>query len=153
MPAKRRKRGDGKGVAEREFAPSGEELRIPILSAEDILSARLKGRALAHRLGLTGSNQTIVATAISELARNILQYARRGEVLVGIVESNGRTGISVVARDDGPGIPNVDRALQIGFSTSGSLGMGLPGVRRLMDSFRIESRTGKGTTVMVRKWK
>jgi len=153
MTTDRRARRGGKRVPERDPHVLRDESRIPIQSTMDILSARQEGRALAHRLGLSGSNQTIIATAISELARNILLYAKRGEVRVGIVESNGREGILVVASDAGPGIADLERALQMGFSTSGSLGLGLPGVRRLMDEFRIESRAGKGTTVTARKWK
>jgi len=127
--------------------------RVPIDSDHDIVTARQRGRALAQQIGFSNSNLTLVATAISELARNILLYAKKGELTLGIVEDNGRQGLTVVASDQGPGIRDVDRAMDVGFSTSGSLGLGLPGVRRLMDEFEIVSRIGKGTTVTARKWK
>ena len=129
------------------------EHRVPIESDRDILSARTQGRALAQQLGLPNGDLTLVATAISELARNIILYARRGEIVLSLVQNDGREGLAVVARDQGPGIPDIGRALDVGYSTSGSLGLGLPGVRRLMDDFQIESLTGKGTTVRATKWK
>jgi serine/threonine-protein kinase RsbT len=130
-----------------------EERRVTIESDRDILSARTHGRALAQQLGLPNGDLTLVATAISELARNIILYARRGEIVLGVIQKNGREGLAVVASDRGPGIPDVGRALDVGFSTSGSLGLGLPGVRRLMDDFEIVSRVGQGTTVRATKWK
>lgn len=130
-----------------------ETARVTVRSDLDILTARQEGRALAQSLGLSNSTLTAIATVISELTRNILLYAKRGELIVGVVENNGRQGISVVARDDGPGIPDIQRAMQLGYSTSGSLGLGLPGVRRLMDDFEIVSEVGKGTTITVRKWR
>lgn len=130
-----------------------ETARVIVSSDLDILTARQEGRALAQSLGLSNSTLTAIATVISELTRNILLYAKRGELIVGVVENNGRQGISVVARDDGPGIPDIQRAMQLGYSTSGSLGLGLPGVRRLMDDFEIVSEVGKGTTITVRKWR
>jgi serine/threonine-protein kinase RsbT len=130
-----------------------DESRLPIQSDLDIVVARQRGRALAQRLGFSDSSLTMIATAISELARNILLYAKRGEMTVGVVEDNGLKGITVVAKDEGPGIRDVDRAMEVGYSTSGSLGLGLPGVRRLMDEFEIVSRPGRGTTITARKWK
>ncbi len=130
-----------------------DETRVPIDSDHDIVTARQRGRALAQQIGFSNSNLTLVATAISELARNILLYAKKGELTLGIVEDDGRQGLTVVASDQGPGIRDVDRAMEVGYSTSGSLGLGLPGVRRLMDEFEIVSRIGKGTTVTARKWK
>jgi serine/threonine-protein kinase RsbT len=94
----------------------------------------------------------VIATAISELARNILEYAERGEISMAAVHNHTAKGIWVVARDEGPGIDNVEFALKDGFSTSGGLGLGLPGVRRLMDHFEIETRAGGGTAVRVTKW-
>jgi serine/threonine-protein kinase RsbT len=129
------------------------EIRIAINSDSDIVTARKRGREMASRLGFTSTDSTLIATAISELARNILLYAHQGEIGVTIVEGTDRRGVRVVARDDGPGIPDVERALQEGFSTSRSLGMGLSGVRRLMDDFQIVSEPGRGTTVIVKKWK
>lgn len=130
-----------------------EETRVSIQSDHDIVTARQRGRTLAQQLGFSNSNLTVIATAISELARNILLYAKKGELTLGIIENNGRQGLSVVARDQGPGIPDINRAMDVGYSTSGSLGLGLPGVRRLMDDFEIVSRVGKGTTVTTAKWK
>jgi serine/threonine-protein kinase RsbT len=108
---------------------------------------------MAKELGFSASDATLLATAISELARNIVSYARRGEIILRATNNCERSGVMVVARDDGPGIPSIDLALQDGYSTSGSLGLGLPGVRRLVDEFEIVSAVGSGTTVTVRKWK
>jgi serine/threonine-protein kinase RsbT len=130
-----------------------EEIRVAIKSDQDIVLARQKGRALAAALGFSAVDATLIATAISELARNIVVYARRGEVTLQAVRGTNRKGILIVASDDGPGIPDVRQALRDGFSTSGSLGLGLPGVRRLMDEFEITSQPGQGTTVAARKWK
>jgi serine/threonine-protein kinase RsbT len=129
------------------------EIRVAINSDQDIVTARQKGRALATELGFATGDATLIATAISELARNIVSYARRGEITLKIVDGSGRQGILVIASDDGPGIPDVRQALRDGFSTSGSLGLGLPGVRRLMDEFEITSQPGRGTIVVVKKWK
>jgi serine/threonine-protein kinase RsbT len=129
------------------------EIRVAINSDQDIVTARQKGRALATGLGFATGDATLIATAISELARNIVSYARRGEITLKIVDGPGRQGISVIASDDGPGIPDIRQALRDGFSTSGSLGLGLPGVRRLMDEFEITSQPGRGTIVAVKKWK
>jgi serine/threonine-protein kinase RsbT len=130
------------------------EVRIPVASDADIVVARQKGRALASELGFSITDATFIATAISELARNIVAYAKRGEISVGVLENSAKEqrGLQVIARDEGPGITNVPRALQDGNSTSGTLGLGLPGVRRLMDEFEITSQVGKGTTVSVKKW-
>jgi serine/threonine-protein kinase RsbT len=129
-----------------------EEVRVAIAHEADIVAARQAGRELATRAGFSGSSLTVIATAISEVARNIVSYAGRGEVVVSIVEDGQRRGISVVARDDGPGIADIPQAMRDGFSTGGSLGLGLPGARRLMDDFEIASQLGRGTTVMMRKW-
>jgi serine/threonine-protein kinase RsbT len=130
-----------------------DEMRVPIHSDLDILSARQKGRTLASEMGFSTGNLTLIATAISELARNIVLYARRGEIVLSRIEEDGRMGIAVTARDEGPGIPDIGLAMQSGYSTSGSLGLGLPGVRRLMDEFGIDSSPGKGTIVTAKKWR
>ena len=135
------------------FALIADEVRVAIDRDVDIVSARQKGRELASHCGLPPTDLAVVATAISELARNIVRYAVRGEIILRLVDDHGKRGIEVVAADDGPGIPDVSLAMQDGYSTSGSLGLGLPGVRRLMDEFEITSDFGKGTTVTVRKWK
>jgi serine/threonine-protein kinase RsbT len=126
---------------------------VAINSDQDIILARQKGRALAAELGFAASDATLIATAISELARNIVSYARRGEIVLKVVNGANQQGLSIIASDRGPGIPDIRQALRDGFSTSGSLGMGLPGVRRLMDEFEITSQPGRGTTVAVKKWK
>jgi serine/threonine-protein kinase RsbT len=128
------------------------ELRVPIQSDIDIVAARQAGRRLASGLEFTPSDLTVIASAISEIARNIVEYAKTGEMEMRLTDRNGRKGITVVARDRGPGIRDVAQALQDGYSTSGSLGLGLPGARRLMDEFEIASEPGKGTTVTMRKW-
>jgi serine/threonine-protein kinase RsbT len=128
-------------------------LDVAIFSDADIVLARQKARQLASELGFSVTELAVIATAVSELARNIVLYARRGEVLLKLVEQGGRRGIVVTARDDGPGIADVARAMQSGYSTSGSLGLGLPGVKRLMDDFELVTEMGKGTVITVRKWK
>ena len=128
------------------------EIRVAIHSDQDIVGARQKGRALAAQLGFSAAEATLIATAISELARNIITYARKGEIKLQAIENSARPGIVVTASDEGPGIPDIQQALRDGFSTSGSLGLGLPGVRRLMDEFQISSQAGRGTTVTVKKW-
>ncbi len=119
----------------------------------DLVIARREGRAMAEQLGLSSSEATLVATAISELARNIVNYAKRGEIHLGLISNGTKRGLSVVARDQGPGIADIRLALQAGYSTSGGLGLGLPGVRRIMDEFDIASEPGRGTTITVIKWK
>lgn len=128
------------------------EMTIPIGSEVDIVIARQRGRALAAECGISGSDLTIVATAISEVARNIVHYAKQGEIILRPIAQGGRRGIVIIARDDGPGIPDVALALKDGYSTTHSLGLGLPGARRLMDEFEIASEVGKGTTVTMKKW-
>jgi len=132
---------------------SEKEVRVPVSSDFDLVTARREGRAMAEQLGFSASEATLVATAISELARNIVNYARKGEIHVALVNDGGRRGISVVARDHGPGIADIKLAVQSGYSTSGGLGLGLPGVRRIMDEFDIVSEPGLGTTITVTKWK
>jgi serine/threonine-protein kinase RsbT len=128
------------------------EVRIPINSDQDIVTARQQGRGLATKLGFNGSDLTVIATAISEVARNIVEFAGHGEIVLTPIHQSHKKGVMVVARDEGPGIPNINLALQDGFSTTASLGLGLPGSRRLMDEFTIVSAVGKGTTVTMKKW-
>src|SRR5262245_43947139 len=129
-----------------------DEARILIRSDPDIVTARQRGRALAAQLAMSSSDLTFISAAISEVARNILTYARRGEIEVSLFQDGDRRGIIVIARDEGPGIPDIERAMQDGFSTGQGLGLGLPGARRLMDEFEIVSEVSKGTTVTMRKW-
>ncbi len=128
------------------------EVRVPINSGADILTARLEGRQLASQAGFNNSDLTVIATAISEVARNIVQYARTGEIILGVVQDGNKRGLRVEARDDGPGIPNIELAMQDGYSTGGGLGLGLPGTRRLMDELQVDSKVGRGTTVVATKW-
>jgi serine/threonine-protein kinase RsbT len=126
---------------------------VPVASVNDIVTARLQGRGLAQQLGFSPGEATLVATAISELARNIVQYAGKGDIELRTVNNGNRRGIVVVARDRGPGIADVRLAVQSGYSTSGGLGMGLPGVRRIVDDFQIVSDRQLGTTITVTKWR
>ena len=127
--------------------------RIAIESDSDVVTARQRARELAAELELSSTDQTLLATAISEVARNITTYAVRGEVLLSIVRDNGgREGIRVVARDEGPGIEDLELALQDGYTSGGGLGLGLPGARRLVDEFEIQSAPSAGTTVTLVKW-
>jgi serine/threonine-protein kinase RsbT len=129
-----------------------DDVIIPIQREADIVLARQRGRELASSVGFLSTDQTLIATAISEVARNILVYAKEGEIELGRDDDGQRTGIRVVARDEGPGIPDVELAMRKGFSTQRSLGLGLPGARRLMDEFEIDSAPGKGTRITMRKW-
>ena len=128
------------------------EMRVPIEHESDIVAARREGRNLASGLGFSNGELALIATAISEIARNIVVYAKRGEILLGIVDGPGRRGIRVVAKDNGPGIVDLDLAMRDGYSTSKGLGLGLPGAKRLMDDFHIASVVGQGTTVTMTKW-
>ena len=129
-----------------------EETHVAIDRDGDIVTARQKARELATQVGFSGSDLTIIATAISEVARNIVVYAIRGEIVLSATLQGSRRGVLVVARDQGPGISDVARAMCDGFSTGNSLGLGLPGAKRLMDEFEITSEVGKGTTITMRKW-
>ena len=131
----------------------GDEICVQIKSEMDIVAARQEGRKLAAQLGFSGVDLTLIATAISEMARNIAVYAGEGEIVLDRIQDGSKQGILVVARDEGPGIPDVERAMQDGFSTGQSLGLGLPGARRLMDELEVASQAGKGTSVTMKKWK
>ncbi|HEX6336392.1 MAG TPA: ATP-binding protein [Jiangellaceae bacterium] len=124
---------------------------VPIGCADDIVIAREAGRDLAGRLGFSLTDVTMIATAISEVARNMTSYAGKGELRLYVDSRNRRSVLVVEAVDQGPGIEQIERALEDGYSTSGGLGLGLPGARRLMDEFEIRSN-GHGTTVVMRKW-
>ena len=134
--------------------PSGSaRITVPIASDLDIVTARQRGRLLAEELGYPATQAMLIATAISELARNIALYATRGEIVLAIANEGPRTGIVVTARDQGPGITDIPHAIAREQSPSGSLRFGLAGVRRLMDAFEISSQPGQGTTVTVTSWK
>ena len=125
---------------------------VPIDSEGAIVNVRQRGRALAGELGFSMGDTVLITTAISEIARNILTYAGSGEMLLSPVQDGRRRGILVVGRDEGPGIENIELAMRDGYSTGRSLGLGLPGSRRLMDEFQIVSEVGKGTEVTMKKW-
>jgi serine/threonine-protein kinase RsbT len=132
--------------------PLAADVRVPIRSDGDVVTARQEARSMGADLGFSSTDLTLLATAISELARNITTYAGEGEVSLRVVERAGRSGIEVVARDDGPGIEDVERAMQDGFTTGNGLGLGLPGTRRLVDDFDLRTAPGAGTTVRLVKW-
>ncbi len=136
-----------------ETPGSDDLIRIRIRQDTDILLACQKGRALAARLNFSGNDQVVVVIAISEVARNILEHAGQGEVALGAIERDGREGIIVIAGDEGPGISDIEQALQDGYSTGKGLGLGLSGAKRLMDEFEITSEVDAGTTITMRKWR
>lgn len=129
-----------------------ERILVPIRDELDIVRARQEGRQMAKNMGFGAVDLARIATAISELARNIYTYAQAGEIQLEEVEKGNRRGIQVMAVDQGPGIPNVEEAMRDGFTTSNGLGAGLPGTRRLVDEFEIESHVRQGTRVTIRKW-
>ena len=129
------------------------EIRLSIETDADLVIARAEGRALAQRLGFRPPDPTLIATAISELARNLVVHVGHGEIILRPLLDDRRYGVLVIVRDEGEGIPDVDAALGLGHASRGGLGLGLPGARRLMDEFEIESELGKGTTVTMRKWR
>lgn len=128
------------------------ETKVAIAHERDVVAARQKGRELAALAGFRPTDQTLIATAISEIARNIVVYAREGEVMFRVIANEGRRGLLVVASDHGPGIADTALAMRDGYSTGKSLGVGLPGARRLMDEFELSSVVGQGTTVTMKKW-
>jgi anti-sigma regulatory factor (Ser/Thr protein kinase) len=130
-----------------------DEIRVPIDSDSDMVPARAQGRALATKLGFSRTDATLIATAISEIARNIVVHVGRGEIVLQALYEDHRYGLLVVAEDAGPGIRDIDAALDHGFASAKGLGLGLPGARRLMDEFHIASEPGKGTTVTMKKWR
>ena len=130
-----------------------DEIHVPVASDEDMLPARAQGRALALKLGFSRTDATLIATAISEIARNIVVHVGKGEISMKPVREEARYGLVVVATDAGPGIADLEAALQNGFASRGGLGLGLPGARRLMDDFEVQSERGKGTTITMTKWR
>jgi len=129
-----------------------DEITVLIERETDIVTARQRGRELAAATGFSSTEQTMIALAISEIARNIVTYAQRGTLSLSCLNDNGRRGVQVVARDEGPGIADIDLAMRDGYSTAKSLGMGLPGTKRVMDDFELTSALGKGTIVTMTKW-
>jgi serine/threonine-protein kinase RsbT len=130
-----------------------DDVRVAIRTDADVVTARQEARSMGAALGFSSTDLTLLATAISEVARNITAYAGHGEVIVSVIsDAAGREGVRVVARDEGPGIADVERALQDGYTTGGGLGLGLPGARRLVDEFAIDTSPTRGTTVTLVKW-
>lgn len=126
---------------------------MTIINETDVIPFRNRVKEYAVRIGMGLVNQTKLITSASELARNMLKYARGGKVSIEVVANGATTGIQLIFRDEGPGIPDIGLAMKDGYSTTKSLGLGLPGTKRLMSEFKIESTVGKGTTVTVIKWK
>jgi serine/threonine-protein kinase RsbT len=138
--------------AAQEYTLTAQETRVPVERDGDVVTARQQGRDIAAQVGFKGSDLTLIATAISEIARNIVVYAGHGEIMISPIADGRRQGITVVAHDEGPGIADIEQAMQDGFSTGKSLGLGLSGARRLMDEFEIVSEVGQGTTIIMSKW-
>ena len=141
-------------LLERRPAPRTQDgEQVPVARDADVVLARQKAREAAARAGFTGTDLTLIATAVSEIARNIVKFARRGQFSFTVITEPRRTGLLITARDSGPGITDLDRAMRDGYSTYRGLGIGLPGARRLMDQFDIATEVGKGTTVTMTKWR
>ncbi len=129
-----------------------DEIVVAIDHPDDIVDARKAGHKLALDLGFSLTDVTMIATAISEIARNITSYAGRGAVRVRVADRDGRKALVVCAEDEGPGIADIERAMEDGYSTGRGLGLGLPGARRLMDRLIVESTLGRGTRIEMWKW-
>jgi serine/threonine-protein kinase RsbT len=129
-----------------------DEIRVAIRTDSDVVTARQEARSMGAGIGFSSTDLTLLATAISEVARNITTYAGEGEVILRVRDESGRKGIEVLAVDEGPGIADVEQAMQDGFTTGNGLGLGLPGTRRLVDEFELETSPGAGTTVRLVKW-
>jgi len=129
-----------------------DEVRVAIRSDADVVTARQEARTMGASLGFSSTDLTLLATAISEVARNITTYAGEGEVQLRLVSAGGREGIEVIAADEGPGIADVELAMQDGYTTGNGLGLGLPGTRRLVDDFELRTAPGAGTTIRLVKW-
>lgn len=129
-----------------------DEIRVAIRTDADVVTARQEARTMGAALGFSSTDLTLLATAISEIARNITTYAGEGEVTLRVRNEGGRAGIEVVATDEGPGIANVELAMQDGYTTGNGLGLGLPGTRRLVDDFELDTTPGAGTRIRMVKW-
>ncbi|MDQ3542930.1 MAG: anti-sigma regulatory factor [Actinomycetota bacterium] len=129
-----------------------DETRLPVRVDADIVAARQRGREVAVEAGFSATEATVIATAISEIARNIVRFARAGEITMTRVSDGDTAGVMIVARDAGPGIEDIDLAMTAGYTTYNGRGLGLPGSRRLMDEFEVISEVGRGTTVTMTKW-
>jgi len=127
-------------------------VRVRINSPAGIVEARQHARNFALQAGFSLCDSTLITTAVSEMARNILEYARDGEMTISIMKNGTKNGVKIVARDQGPGIKNIRQVMKDGYSSRKGMGMGLPGTKRLMDEFEIHSKIGNGTTVTMKKW-
>lgn len=139
-------------LLERRARATANEVRVVIDADRDVVTARQRGREIAARAAFSATQLTVISTAISELARNIVRFAKRGEIVVSLIGDDDAAGVTIVATDVGPGIDDVEQALEDGYTTYGGLGLGLGGCRRLMDEFAISSEVGRGTTVTMSKW-
>jgi serine/threonine-protein kinase RsbT len=127
-------------------------VRVAIRTDADVVTARQEARAMGTSLGFTSTDLTLLATAISEVARNVTTYAGEGAVELRVVHDRGRSGVEVICSDEGPGIANVELAMQDGYTTGNGLGLGLPGTRRLVDEFELRTASGEGTRIRLVKW-
>jgi serine/threonine-protein kinase RsbT len=127
--------------------------KIPVNTEQDVVFFRQRLKEHATKIGMSVLNQTKLITASSELVRNILRYATKGEVTIEVVSQQTQVGIKVIFTDKGPGIPDINKAMQDGYSTEKSLGLGLPGAKRLVNFFDIKSDAESGTTVTIIRWK
>ncbi len=128
------------------------DVRVKIDSPADIVEARQQARALATQAGFSICDSTLITTAISEMTRNILEYASHGEIVISLLKNGSKSGVRIVASDHGPGIADISEVMQDGYSSRKGMGIGLPGTKRLMDEFEIRSKIGKGTTITMMKW-
>ena len=128
------------------------EVRVKINSAADVVAARQEARALALEAGFSVCDSTLITTAISEITRNVLEFAQQGEVTISLLTNGTKAGVKIVVNDHGPGIDNIAQVMKDGYSSRQGMGIGLPGTKRLMDEFEIRSKPGMGTTVTMKKW-
>ena len=131
----------------------GDEVRVALSADADLVTARAEARAMAERLGFPRPDPTLIATAISEVGRNIIVHVGEGEIILRPVQETDRYGMVVIARDEGAGIRDLEAALRGGYSGRDGLGLGLAGARRLMDEFDVRSDPDSGTTVTMSKWR
>lgn len=128
------------------------DIVVEVDDPDDIVVARQAVHQLARDLGFSLTDVTMIATAISEIARNITSYAERGAIRITVADREGRKALVIYAEDEGPGIADIERAMEDGYSTGDGLGLGLPGARRLMDNLTVQSDNGRGTVVEMWKW-
>lgn len=129
-----------------------EDTSFAVSTDKDVVQIREHARDMAGTLGFSRNDRTMITTVVSEICRNILEYAQRGELRIKLVNNNSQKGLQIIACDDGPGIADVKKAMQDGYSTGRGMGVGLPGSKRIMDEFEIESKPGKGTKITMCKW-